>query len=142
MKENNNVFLARLVSFSQNTLLFKINELDENIGTEEFKLVAIKGNWAYDLINYKRYFIITNAIGGIDDRLLDKLKPNVLYVYQTWAFIDLWESIKEVYGIEESLTDFLEKSIECIDNLDSLLASDDKVIDLNKVKKLINEGKL
>ena len=139
--KKNNVFLAHLVSFSRNSLLFRKNDLEENFATEEYRLVELRDNLAYDLITYKRIYIITNAMNVIDDRVIDKLQPNVLYVYRLWDIIDTLEDVKRVYGIKEPIDLFLEKALEVVDELDSILNTENKVIDFQKVKKLMMEGK-
>lgn len=139
--KNNNVFLAHLVSFSYNTLLFRRNELEDNFSTEEYRLVELRDNWAYDLITYKRIHVITNAMDEIDDRLIDKLEPNVLYVYELWDIIDIWDDIKKVYSIDAPFEQFLEKALDVVDELDSILNPTNKVIDYQKVRKLMIERK-
>lgn len=139
--KNNNIFLAQLVSFSQNSLLFRRNELENDFNAEDFRLVELRGNWAYDLINYKRYFLITNAEGFIDDRVIDKLRANIYYAYKLWEFVDIWEEIKIVYGIEKSLEQFLEDALDMVEEVDETLNTDNNVIDFKKIKKLVIQGK-
>ena len=139
--KKNNVFLAHLVSFSRNSLLFRKNDLEENFATEEYRLVELRDNLAYDLITYKRLYIITNAMDLIDDRVIDKLQPNVLYVYKLWDIIDMWEDVKRVYGIKEEKDTFLEKALDVVDELDTILNPQNKVIDIQKVKKIMTERK-
>lgn len=139
--KNNNIFLAKLVSFERSSLLFKRNNLDNHINSEEFRLVELRGAWAYDLITYKRYYLITNADGFIDDRCIDKLQPNILYAYELYDFIDIYDDIKKVYGIDKPLEVFLEVALNVIGELDNILSSDKKIIDFQKIKTLMLEGK-
>lgn len=139
--KNTNIYLAKLVSFERSTLLFKRNNLDNNINSEEFRLVELRGVWAYDLITYKRYYLITNADGFIDDRCIDRLQPNILYAYELYDFIDIYDDIKKVYGLDKPLDLFLEEALNVISKLDDILKPDNKVIDFQKIKTLILERK-
>ena len=144
MKNNINkykdVFLAKIVSFDNYSVLFQINDLEPY--TEDYRLVQIFPNgWAYDLISKKRYKILSVTNGIINSEDLDKIKPFRLYVFDKCSFIDIWESIKEVYGINENIDCFLNKCLSDISELNKLLSPENKVIDFNKVKKLTNERK-
>ena len=141
--KNNNIYLAKLVSFERSSLLFQRNNLDNNINSEEFRLVELRGVWAYDLITYKRYYLITNADGTIDDRCIDKLQPNILYAYELYDFIDIYDDIKKVYGIDKTLDQFLEEALNVIEKLDDILNPDsnNKIIDFQKIKALMLERK-
>jgi len=130
-----------LVSFERSSLLFKRNNLDNYINSEEFRLVKLRGVWAYDLITYKRYYLISNAAGFIDDRCIDKLQPNILYAYELYDFIDIYDDIKKVYGVDKPLEEFLEDALSVIYELDNMLSSDNKIIDFQKIKTLMLERK-
>ena len=137
--KKNDIFLAHLVSFDRNSLLFNPNDLEDNFYTEEYRLVILRDNRAYDLINYKPYYIITNAMNLIDDRVIDKIKPNTLYVFTLYDLVNIWDDVRKVYGINKSLEEFIEGAVDIIDNINSII--NNKVIDFQKIKKLMIERK-
>lgn len=136
--EYKNVFLAKIVSFDNYSVLFQINDLEPC--TECYRLVKVFPNGcAYDLLLGKRYKVLNVTNGIIHSEDLDKIKPFRLYVYDICSFVDIWPGIKETYGIQEDLNAFLDKYLSNVNELNGLLKN--KVIDLNKVKKLTNERK-
>ena len=137
--QNDNVFLAKIVTFDTYSLLFEINSLTP--ASEEYRLVAVYGKKAYDLQTRERYYVLNVSNGIIDNDDLNKLKNNYKYVYEKCPFYDLWEDIKDVYGIKENRDVFLEKCIKDIDELNKILSKENKVIDLNKIRKLRLERK-
>ena len=74
MKTNDNIFLAKIVSFDNYALLFEINNLEP--ATEEFRLIAIYGKWAYDLQNKRRYYVldVSNNIIASEDLDVVRIK--------------------------------------------------------------------
>ncbi len=138
----NNVFLARLVTFDFQSLLFKINELESYIDTEQYRLVSIYGNRAYDLQSLKIYKVLNKKNGIIVNEELGKIKPDVQYVFDIVPFIDYFDVIKIVYGINKSYEEFISEHKDNIEQLNEIMSSDNKVIDFKLVKKLTNKRKL
>ena len=134
---NNNIFLAKIVTFDNYALLFEINNLEP--ASEEFKLIAVYGKWAYDLQTKRRYYILDVHNNIIANEDLDIIRMNGKYVYEKYSFDDIWDSIKEVFNINEDKEGYLSKCIEDIEELNKILTSGEKIIDLNKIKKLRKE---
>jgi hypothetical protein len=134
-----NIYLAKIVGYDRTSVLFEINELEPNY--EEFRLVKTESDWAYDLISYKRYKILNVNNGIIDSEDLDKIKPDICYVYDVCSFIDVWNYMKEVFNIKEDLDTFLNNCLQDITELNRLLSPIDHVIDLEKVKMITNKRK-
>ena len=139
MKTNDNIFLAKIVSFDNYALLFEINNLEP--ATEEFRLIAIYGKWAYDLQNKRRYYVLDVSNNIIASEDLDVVRINGRYVYEKYSFNDIWDSIKEVFNIQETKEEYISKCIADIEELNKILTSGEKIIDLNKVKQLRKERK-
>ena len=139
MKTNDNIFLAKIVSFDNYALLFEINNLEP--ATEEFRLIAIYGKWAYDLQNKRRYYVLDVSNNIIASEDLDVVRIKGRYVYEKYSFNDIWDSIKEVFNIQETKEEYISKCISDIEELNKILTSGEKIIDLNKVKQLRKERK-
>lgn len=139
MKTNDNIFLAKIVSFDNYALLFEINNLEP--ATEEFRLIAIYGKWAYDLQNKRRYYVLDVSNNIIASEDLDVVRIKGRYVYEKYSFNDIWDSIKEVFNIQETKEEYISKCIADIEELNKILTSGEKIIDLNKVKQLRKERK-
>lgn len=134
------IFLAKIVSFDNYSILFQINDLDPCY--EDFRLVKVFPNgWAYDLLTRKKYKVLTVINGSVISEELDEIKASMLYVFDMCSFIDVWKSVREVYGIKDNLDTFLDKCINDINELNRLLSPENKIIDFDKVKKLTNERK-
>lgn len=130
----NNVYLAKIVSFDNYSLLFEINDL--HASEEEYRLVAIYDRYAYDLITKQRYYVLEVSNGLIVNEDLYNLKQGIRYVYEVYPLIDIWENIKGTFNIESDMNTFLEKNINGTEELNRLLTSS-KIIDINKIKKII-----
>ena len=92
--------------------------------------------YAYDLITKQRYYVLEVSNGLIVNEDLYNLKQGIRYVYEVYPLIDIWENIKEVFNIESDMNTFLEKNINGTEELNRLLTSS-KIIDINKIKKII-----
>ncbi len=136
----NNIFLAKIVTFNRNSLLFEINNLVPT--TEEYRLVAIYDKWAYDLQLYCRYLIL----GLVDDVILpeelNKIREDIKYVYSYYALDNIFNYIKEVFDIKESYQQFLNNRLEMIKQIHEELSSNSKVIDISKIKSITNKRKI
>ncbi len=139
MKQSDNTFLAKIVTFDNYSLLFEINNLEP--ATEEFRLIAIYGRWAYDLQNKRRYYVLDVHNNMIASEDLDVVRINGKYVYEKYLFNDIWDSIKEVFNISDTKEEYISKCIEDINELNKILTSGEKIIDLNKIKQLRKERK-
>ena len=137
----NNVFLARLVTFDFQSILFKINELESSIDTEEYRLVSVYGDRAYDLMSPSHYVVLNRTNGIISSEDLNKIRPNIQYVYDMCPFKDFYDSIKMVYNISATYEEFVNHYKEDIIRLNEILSSENKVIDFYEVKKLTNKRK-
>lgn len=137
----NNIYLAKIVSFDYYSLLFDINNLEPF--TEEYRLIKIfEDSRAYDLQNSKRYYVLNVVNDLIVDEDLSKIKPNIKYVYKKIPLLEIYESVKE-YKLEyNNFENFLNLCIKDVDELDSILSSTDKIIDINIIKRLIRDRKL
>ena len=135
----NNVFLAKIVTFDNYSLLFEINTLTPS--SEDYRLIVVYGKKAYDLQTKELYYVLNVSKGIIDNEDLNSLRNDRKYVYEKCPFIDIWEDIKEVLGVTETLDTFLEKCINDIEELNKILSKENKIIDLNKIRKLRIERK-
>lgn len=137
----NEIFLAKIVSFDYYSLLFDINNLEPS--TEEYRLVKIFGdNRAYDLQNSKRYYMLNVVNDLIVDEDLGKIKPNVKYVYKKIPFLEIYDSFKNFNIDKDNFLQLLNVCIKDVDELDSILSSSDKIVDINKIRRLIKDRKL
>ena len=85
----NEIFLAKIVSFDDYSLLFDINNLEPF--TEEYRLIKIfENSRAYDLQNSKKYYMLNVVNDLIVDEDLGKIKPNVKYVYKKIPFLEIY----------------------------------------------------
>ena len=137
----NEIFLAKIVSFDYYSLLFDINNLEPS--TEEYRLVKIFGdNRAYDLQNSKRYYMLNVVNDLIVDEDLGKIKQNVKYVYKKIPFLEIYDSFKNFNIDKDNFLQLLNVCIKDVDELDSILSSSDKIVDINKIRRLIKDRKL
>jgi len=134
------IYLARIVGYDRTSVLFEINDLKPDY--EDYRLVKMEPkDWAFDLLTYKRYKVLNVNDGIINSEDLDKIKPNLYYVYDTCSFIDMWYILREVFNIKEDLDSFLENCLNDINELSKILSPENKVIDFEKVKSLTNRRK-
>ena len=113
-KENkyNNVYLARIVSFSKSSLLFDSYEVQMPFETEEFFLVLLINDWAYNLETQERYHVIEMEEDFIPYEELTSLNPNQKYAYELYEFEDIWDSFKSVLNIDMDISKYLDPKIE------------------------------
>ena len=116
MKKNTDiykqVYLSRIVSFDQESLLFDRYEIQMPFDTEEFCLTTIIGDWAYNLEKRERYHIIDMEDGYIPYEELSALAPNQKYAYESYEFNDIWDSLRSVLRIDKDITSLLQSGIE------------------------------
>lgn len=137
----NEIFLAKIVSFDDYSLLFDINNLEPF--TEEYRLIKIfENSRAYDLQNSKKYYMLNVVNDLIVDEDLGKIKPNVKYVYKKIPFLEIYESFKELNIGEDNFLKIINICIKDVDELDSILSSDEKIVDISKIRQLIRDRKL
>lgn len=137
----NDIYLAKIVSFDYYSLLFDINNLEPF--TEEYRLIKMfEDNRAYDLQNSKKYYLLNVVNDLIVDEDLSKIKPNVQYVYKKIPFIEIYESIKEINTNEYDFETILDLCIKDVNELDSILSSKNKIIDINIIKRLTRDKKI
>ena len=130
----NNVYLGKIVTFDNYSLLFEIDNLQPI--SEEFRLISVFGKNAYDLITKERYYVLELASGLIVDDDLYNLKQGIKYVYEVYPFIDVWENIKDVYNIKYDMDTFVNRYLKDTEELNKIL-TEDKIIDINKIKRII-----
>lgn len=136
----NEIYLAKIVSFDYYSLLFDINNLEPY--TEEYRLIKIYGdNKIYDLQNSKRYYMLNVVNDLIVDEDLGKIRPNVKYVYNKIPFLEIYESIKELQSEQKEFDKFLDFCIKNIDELNSIISSDEKVINIDVIRRLTKDRK-
>ena len=137
----NEIFLAKIVSFDDYSLLFDINNLEPF--TEEYRLIKIfENSRAYDLQNSKKYYMLNVVNDLIVDEDLGKIKPNVKYVYKKIPFLEIYESFKELNIGEDNFLKIINICIKDVDELDSILSSDEKIVNISKIRQLIRDRKL
>ena len=137
----NDIYLAKIVSFDYYSLLFDINNLEPF--TEEYRLIKMfEDNTAYDLQNSKKYYLLNVVNDLIIDEDLSKIKPNVKYVYKKIPFMEIYESIKKINESEDDFETILDLCIKDVNELDSILSSKNKIIDINIIKRLTRDKKI
>lgn len=136
----NDIYLAKIVSFDNYSLLFDINNLEPS--TEEYRLIKIFDNHrAYDLQNSRRYFLLNLVNEAIVDEDLTRLKPNVKYVHRKIPFMEVYDSVKD-YIPNSNIDEFLQNCVRNIEELDAVLSSQSKIIDFELIKRVTKERKI
>lgn len=139
-----NVFLAKIVSFSEFTLLLDTNELDMPFEKEEYRMVAVYDDWAYDLETFERTHIIDMVDGIIPDEEIDKLKPGLPYVYDMSPLLGFWNSISKVFNIQDKPDTYLEPRTRKALEIHEQLQKNKKlgtIIDIFEARQYINRRK-
>lgn len=97
---SNNVFLVKVVSFSNATLILYNDENEMPFETEEYRLVYVIDNWAYDLNDIgRRYHIIDTNNYTIPDEEIIHLKPRKQYVFDMYPFDSVWNTFHSALGV-------------------------------------------
>lgn len=135
----NNAFLAKVVTFDRNSLLFEINNLVP--ATEEYRLVVIYDKWAYDLQSNSRYLVISSINNVILPEYLGIIRFDIKYVYSYYSLDNLFINIKDAFGIKESYNQFLSERVPIIKQIHDELTNNGKIIDIGKINSLIKKRK-
>lgn len=135
----NNAFLAKVVTFDRNSLLFEINNLVP--ATEEYRLVVIYDKWAYDLQSNSRYLVISSINNVILPEYLGIIRFDIKYVYSYYSLDNLFINIKDAFGIKESYNQFLSERVPIIKQIHDELTNNGKMIDIGKINSLIKKRK-
>ena len=136
----NDIYSAKLVSFDYYSLLFDINNLEPS--TEEYRLIKIfEDNKIYDLINSKRYYLLNIVNDLIVDEDLSKIRPNIKYVYNKIPFLEIYEDLKKYQTSPKGLEEFLDLCLKNIDELNSIISSNDKIINIDVIRRLTKDRK-
>ncbi len=107
------VFLAHIVTFERFHIITSSGEIDMPFESECYRLVVAFDDWAYDLQERgKRYHIIDMEDYVIPEFELNSLTTNVKYVYDMYPFENMWDSVKDVFGIPEDKDTYLNPRIE------------------------------
>lgn len=139
-----NVFLAKIVTFGEFSLLLDSNELDMPFESEDYRMVVAFDDWAYDLETFDRIHIIDMIDGVIPDVELDKLQPRIPYVYDMSPLLGFWNSVSIVFSIQDKPDTYLEPRVrQALSIHEELERSKNKgtIIDLFEAKQYINKRK-